>query len=80
MDVHKARDHETWRTLSKMSLDYKAEQNWLTYSKLEKLPDRVELELYNRKSMPHLRIDVQGFIWASIRIEEGDYERPTNCW
>ena len=57
----------------KMSLNYKPEPNWLTYSKLQELADRVELELQNRKLMPHSRIDVQGFIWASIEIEEGNY-------
>jgi hypothetical protein len=57
----------------KISLNYKPEPNWLTYSKLQELADRVELELRNRKLMPHSRIDVQGFIWASIGIEEGNY-------
>jgi hypothetical protein len=57
----------------KISLSYKSEPNWLTYSKLQELADRVELELQNRKLMPHSRIDVQGFIWASIEIEEGKY-------
>ena len=57
----------------KISLNYKPEPNWLTYSRLQELADRVELELRNRKLMPHSRIDVQGFIWASIGIEEGDY-------
>jgi hypothetical protein len=53
------------------SLNYKPEPNWLTYSKLQELADRVELELRNRGLNPHSRMDVQGFIWASIRIEEG---------
>jgi hypothetical protein len=57
----------------KISLNYKPEPNWLTYSKLQELADRVELELKNRKLTPHSRIDVQGFIWASIEIEEGEY-------
>ena len=57
----------------KISLDYRPEPNWLTYSKLQELADRVELELHNRKLLPRSRIDVQGFIWASIGIEEGDY-------
>jgi hypothetical protein len=56
-----------------ISLNYKPEPNWLTYSKLQELADRVELELKNRKLIPHSRIDVQGFIWASIQIEEGKY-------
>jgi hypothetical protein len=57
----------------KISLNYKAEPNWLTYSKLQELADRVELELRNRKLIPHSRIDVQGFIWASNQIEAGTY-------
>ena len=57
----------------KVSLNYKTEPNWLTYSKLQELADRVDLELQSRKLTPHSRIDVQGFIWASIGIEEGTY-------
>jgi hypothetical protein len=57
----------------KISLNYKAEPNWFTYSKLQELAHRVELELQNRKLTPHSRIDVQGFIWASIEIEDGKY-------
>ena len=57
----------------KISLNYKAEPNWLTYSKLQELAERVELELQSRGLNPHSRIDVQGFIWASIWIEEGKY-------
>jgi hypothetical protein len=57
----------------KVALNYKAEPNWLTYSKLQELADRVELELHKRGLKPHSRIDVQGFIWASIWIEEGRY-------
>jgi hypothetical protein len=56
-----------------ISLNYKAEPNWLTYSKLQELADRVEVELQNRGLKPHSRIDVQGFIWASIGIEDGKY-------
>ena len=56
-----------------ISLNYKPEPNWLTYSKLQELADRVELELRNRGLNPHSRIDVQGFIWASIEIEKGKY-------
>lgn len=56
-----------------ISLNYKAEPSWLTYSKLQELAGRVELELQNRGLNPHSRIDVQGFIWASIEIEEGKY-------
>jgi len=56
-----------------VALNYKAEPNWLTYSKLQELSDRVELELHSRGLKPHSRIDVQGFIWASIWIEEGKH-------
>jgi hypothetical protein len=56
-----------------ISLNYKAEPNWLTYCKLQELADRVELELRNQGLNPHSRIDVQGFIWASIGIEDGKY-------
>ena len=54
-----------------LALNYKTEPNWLTYSKLQDLADRVELELQNRGLKPHSRVDVQGFIWTSIRIAEG---------
>src|ERR1700733_11380760 len=57
----------------KISLNYKPEPNWLTYSKLQELADRVELELQNRGLKPRSRIDVQGFIWTSLQIEEGKY-------
>ena len=57
----------------KTALNYKAELNWLTYSKLQELADRVEVELRNRGLTPRSRIDVQGFIWASIWIEEGNH-------
>jgi hypothetical protein len=57
----------------KISLNYKPEPNWLTYSKLQELANRVDLELRNRKVKPHSRIDVQGFIWTSIQIEKGKY-------
>jgi hypothetical protein len=56
-----------------ISLNYKAEPNWLTYCKLQELADRVELELRNQGLNPRSRIDVQGFIWASISIEDGKY-------
>jgi hypothetical protein len=56
-----------------ISLNYKAEPNWLTYSKLQELADRVYLELQNRGLKPHSRIDVQGFIWAAIAIEDDKY-------
>jgi hypothetical protein len=57
----------------KIALNYKAEPNWLTYSKLQELADRVDVELRNRGLNPRSRIDMQGFIWASIGIEEGSY-------
>jgi hypothetical protein len=60
-----------------IALNYKPEPNWLTYSKLQELADRVDLELQKRKLKqlePHSRIDVQGLIWASIQIEAGKYK------
>jgi len=57
----------------KISLNYKPEPNWLTYLKLQELADRVDSELRSRGLIPQSRIDVQGFIWASIWIEEGKY-------
>lgn len=57
----------------KIALNYRAEPNWLTYSKLQELADRVDIELRDRGLKPRSRIDVQGFIWASIWIEEGKY-------
>jgi hypothetical protein len=66
----------------KMSLEYKPEPNWGTFSKLQEFADRVEqeladcvvkLKLQNRGLKPRSRIDVQGFIWASIKIADGTY-------
>ena len=60
-----------------IALNFKPEPNWLTYSKLQELADRVDSELRQRKLKklePHSRIDVQGFIWASIKIEAGEYK------
>jgi hypothetical protein len=57
----------------KISLEYKPEPNWRTYSKLQELADRVEEELKSRGLNPHSRIEVQGFIWASIKIANGTY-------
>jgi hypothetical protein len=58
----------------KVSLNYKAEPNWLTYLKLQELADRVESELQSRGLIPHSRLDVQGFIWSSLAIESGNYD------
>lgn len=57
----------------KIALNYKAQPNWLTYVKLQELANRVDLELRNRNLNPRSRVDVQGFIWTSIQIEEGKY-------
>jgi hypothetical protein len=57
----------------KISLNYKSEPNWFTYSKLQELANRVDSELQNRGLKPRSGIDVQGFIWASIQIEAGKY-------
>jgi len=58
-----------------LSLNYKPEPNWPTYSKLQELADRVNSELQSRGLNAHSRIDIQGFIWASIEIEAGNYEK-----
>lgn len=57
----------------KIALNYKAQPNWLTYLKLQELANRVDLELRNRNLSPRSGIDVQGFIWTAIQIEEGKY-------
>jgi hypothetical protein len=65
----------------KISLNYKPEPNWKTYSKLQELADcvekelsdRVKPEMQNRGLKPRSRIDVQGFVWASIQIADGTY-------
>lgn len=59
----------------KISLNYKPEPNWLTYSKLQDLAERVDSELRIRGLIPQSLLDVQGFIWASIQIEEGKYSK-----
>jgi hypothetical protein len=59
----------------KISLNYAAEPNWPTYTKLQELADRVELELQSRGLKPRSRIDVQGFIWTCIQIEGGNYDK-----
>jgi hypothetical protein len=65
----------------KIALNYKAQPNWLTYLKLQELANRVDLELRNRNLSPRSGIDVQGFVWTSIQIEEGQYGKtapPSN--
>jgi hypothetical protein len=57
----------------KIALNYKPQPNWLTYLKLQELAERVDLELHNRNLNPRSGIDIQGFIWTSIQIEEGNY-------
>jgi len=55
-----------------ISLNYRAEPNWLTYSKLQELATCIKDELEKRGLHPN-RMDVQGFIWASIKIAEDTY-------
>ena len=57
----------------KMSLEYKPEPNWGTYFKLQELAKRVKSELQERGQKPRSGIDVQGFIWASIKIAHDTY-------
>jgi hypothetical protein len=56
-----------------VALNYRPEPNWLTYCKMQELAKRVDRELRARGLNPSSGIDVQGFIWSSIRIEEGKY-------
>ncbi|HWR17050.1 MAG TPA: hypothetical protein VN577_19635 [Terriglobales bacterium] len=53
------------------ALNYKTEPNWFTYSKLMELAKSVEQELRRRGLVPKSGIDIQGFIWASVKIESG---------
>ena len=64
---------------SAVSLMVKAEPNWLTYSKLQELAERVELELQNRGLKPHSRIDVQEFIWTSSKLRKASTVRASSC-
>jgi len=57
----------------KISLNYKPTPNWFTYSKLQELASRVDSELRVRGLIPRSMVDVQGFIWSSIQIEDGKY-------
>jgi hypothetical protein len=56
-----------------IALNYKSEPNWLTYCKLQELGKRVGEELEARGLSPKSGFDVQGFIWASVKIAEGSY-------
>ncbi len=58
-----------------VALNYRPAPNWLTYCKLQELAVRVREELIGHALKPHSGIDIQGFIWAAIRIEEGKYGR-----
>jgi len=58
-----------------IALSYQPAPNWLTYCKLQELAVRVRNELVAHGLKPRSGIDVQGFIWAAIRIEEGKYGR-----
>jgi hypothetical protein len=56
-----------------IALKYEAQPNWLTYSKLQDLAGHLKDVLRLRGLKPESGIDVQGFIWASILIEEDRY-------
>jgi len=58
-----------------IALNYRAAPNWLTYCKLQELAAQVDSELRVRGLKPRSGIDVQGFIWSAIRIEEGKYAK-----
>ena len=54
-------------------LEYRTEPNWMTYSKLRDLAAKVESELRSRGLSPQSRMDVQGFIWSALQMEDGKY-------
>ncbi len=56
-----------------IALNYKPEPNWLAYSKLQEMSDKLGVELEKRGLRPKSGLDIQGFIWTSIKIEEGKY-------
>jgi hypothetical protein len=56
-----------------IALNYRSEPNWLTYCKLQELAQVLERELRIRGLNPGSGIDLQGFIWTSIRIADGNY-------
>lgn len=56
-----------------IALNFKTEPNWLTYLKLQELAAHLTDVLRDRKLKPQSGIDVQGFIWAAVKIEEGKY-------
>lgn len=56
-----------------ISLNYQPVPTWLTYCKLQELAAHVDTELRARGLRPRSGIDIQGFIWSSIRIDEGKY-------
>jgi hypothetical protein len=56
-----------------VALEYRADPNWQTYSKLREVAAKVESELQSRGLTPHSRMDVQSFIWAALQMEEGKY-------
>ncbi|MGD1082863.1 MAG: hypothetical protein ABR881_31495 [Candidatus Sulfotelmatobacter sp.] len=56
-----------------IALNYSPAPNWLTYCKLQELAARVRDQLVARGLKPRSGIDTQGFIWASIKIDEGKY-------
>lgn len=58
-----------------VALNYQSMPNWLTYLKLQELGDVVAKRLRDRGQHPQNGMDVQGFIWSSIRIDEGKYEK-----
>jgi hypothetical protein len=56
-----------------ITLEYRAEPNWQTYSKLRDVAARVRAELESRGLTPHSPMDVQSFMWAALQMEEGKY-------
>ncbi|MCU1310489.1 MAG: hypothetical protein JWO20_1614 [Candidatus Angelobacter sp.] len=57
-----------------VALEYAVTPNWRTYCKLQELSEKVMAELKNRGLTPRSGMDVQGFIWSAIRINQDKYE------
>lgn len=58
-----------------VSLEYQSLPNWRTYSKLQEMAQVVDAKLREHGLVPRNGLDVQGFIWAATRIEDGDYDK-----
>jgi len=55
-------------------LEYRTFPNYRSYSKLQQVSSKVAELLKENGLQPRSGLDVQGFIWSSIQIEDGKYE------